>query len=194
MGYAKGLLRLNGNPILDVLLDRLQWPGPTLLVTAPGREGPTSSHRFTREVADPIAGQGPLRGVLTALEHSDTGLLIAVTVDMPGISRPNIDWLIKAFLSRPGLLGLMTARRNGDESIVEPFPSAYRAGAKLEIEAKLAIQKRSMHGLLDDARFGRVPAPAEWEQQGAWVNLNTPADIQDYEVLQCRTLPGGKQN
>src|SRR5258708_2737406 len=101
MGQPKGSLRLNGNPILDVLLNRLQWSGPTLLVTAPGRERPVSSHRFASEVADPIAGQGPLRGVLTALENAKTDLLIAITVDMPGISRRNIDWLVEAFLSRP---------------------------------------------------------------------------------------------
>ena len=40
-----------------------------MLVTAPGFERPPGFERFGREVVDPIAGIGPLRGVLTAIEH-----------------------------------------------------------------------------------------------------------------------------
>ena len=76
MGQPKGLLTLKGQPILDYLLDALAWPGPTLLVTAPGREHPPGWERFDNEAADPESGGGPLRGVLTALEsmrHSLAG-------------------------------------------------------------------------------------------------------------------------
>jgi molybdopterin-guanine dinucleotide biosynthesis protein A len=59
MGGPKGVLALDGRPILERLLDRLDWPGPTLLVTAPGREHPPGWRRFTNEVTDPVAGEGP---------------------------------------------------------------------------------------------------------------------------------------
>ena len=70
MGFAKGELNIDGRPILSHLLERFAWPGWTLLVTAPGREHPSGWEGFTREVSDPEAGQGPLRGVLTALEQA----------------------------------------------------------------------------------------------------------------------------
>jgi molybdopterin-guanine dinucleotide biosynthesis protein A len=190
MGQPKGSLRINGNAILDDLLDRLDWHGPTLLVTVPGREKPTSNFRFACEVVDTVSGQGPLRGVLTALEHLKTGLLVVVPVDMPGVTQLQLDWLIQAFEARTNLLGIMTSRRADEESIVEPFPSAYRIDAKSPIESRLAIGKRSMHGLLDDPRFGLLPAPAQWSEQETWVNLNTPADVRNYEDVLRRAAAG----
>ncbi|MDB5911273.1 MAG: hypothetical protein JWP34_5390, partial [Massilia sp.] len=66
MGKAKGLLRVGpepGQPILGYLLNRLAWRGPTMLVTAPGRDHPPGWEQFDRELIDPEAGGGPLRGV-----------------------------------------------------------------------------------------------------------------------------------
>ena len=45
----------------------MQWPGPTLLVTAPAVAHPPAADLFDREAVDPVDGLGPLRGVLTAL-------------------------------------------------------------------------------------------------------------------------------
>src|SRR5436305_504355 len=85
MGRPKANIQLRGRPILEYLLDQFVWPGPTLLVTAPGHEKPPGWERFDREVSDPVAGSGPLRGVMTALESISTPLVAIVTVDMPGI-------------------------------------------------------------------------------------------------------------
>ena len=48
MGYPKGELRLGGRPILPVLLERFAWEGPTLLVTAPGRQHEGTRFRFSQ--------------------------------------------------------------------------------------------------------------------------------------------------
>src|SRR4051812_17878572 len=81
MGRAKGELLIRGRPILEHILGQIQWAGPTLIVTAPGREHPARWELFNAEAVDPMAGQGPLRGVLTALESSSTDLTIILTVD-----------------------------------------------------------------------------------------------------------------
>src|SRR5688572_7399 len=98
MSRAKSLLHVNDRPILEHLLERFAWPGPTLLVTAPGRERPPGVGRFTREFADPIAGQGPLRGILTALENAMTSRVAFAAVDMPLVERHHLDDLV----ARPG--------------------------------------------------------------------------------------------
>src|SRR4051794_29684613 len=72
MGGPKSNLTLHGRPILDYLLDRFSWPGPTLLITSPGREHPPGHTRFSAEAVDPVPDQGPLRGILTALQHATT--------------------------------------------------------------------------------------------------------------------------
>src|SRR5918993_4259845 len=93
MGRPKAELQVAGVPILRHLLRRFDWPGPTLLVTAPGRERPTGHEAFTREVSDPSPGHGPLRGILTAIEHARTPSLVVVAVDMPFVARDQLAWL-----------------------------------------------------------------------------------------------------
>src|SRR5581483_11371389 len=72
MGRPKALLEIRGKPILTYLLDRLAWNGPKWLITAPGMQQPPGAQAFDRELVDPEEGAGPLRGVLTALEHLQT--------------------------------------------------------------------------------------------------------------------------
>src|ERR1700721_4778762 len=72
MGLPKQNLEINGRPILEFLLNQFAWPGPTLLVTAPSRRHPPGAHLFYAEAVDAIENQGPLRGVLTALENAST--------------------------------------------------------------------------------------------------------------------------
>src|SRR5690242_5929498 len=107
MGKPKALLHVRGQPILQYLLARFRWPGPTLLVTAPSRERPPACERFDREVVDPVPGQGPLRGVLTALDSIATETLVVATVDMPEVSPAQLQWLLEQLDQHPASLGVM---------------------------------------------------------------------------------------
>src|SRR6185369_11512255 len=93
MGRPKAELRINDKPILQHLLDQYAWPGPTLLVTSPGREHPPAWERFDREVTDPRSGEGPLQGVVTALKACATGIVVIVPVDMPGLSASHLKYV-----------------------------------------------------------------------------------------------------
>src|SRR5256885_5263746 len=95
MGGPKGSLEVRGEPILEYLLDRFAWRGETMLVTAPGIARPRGAERFDREVVDPVAGLGPLRGVLTALENATTEIVVVATVDMPGVGREQLLWVAR---------------------------------------------------------------------------------------------------
>src|SRR5579862_8121383 len=72
MGFPKSQLKIQNKPILQYLLETLTWPGPTLLITAPGHEHPPAHNLFHTEAIDPTPQQGPLRGILTALQNSQT--------------------------------------------------------------------------------------------------------------------------
>ena len=172
MGRAKAHLRVNDQPILEHLLDRISWGGPTLLITAPGREAPPGALRFTRERVDAVAGQGPLRGVLTALEDAPTRRVVIVAVDMPLIERHHLEEL----LDRAGAsLALMPAHEVEGRRQVEPFPSIFHVDAIDTIRARLARDERSVARLGDaDLRFANIDV--NWEPT-AWLNLNHPSDL-----------------
>jgi molybdopterin-guanine dinucleotide biosynthesis protein A len=171
MGGPKGSLLVRGKPILEYLLDRFAWGGETMLVTAPGIARPSGAERFGRELTDPIAGLGPLRGVLTALETASAEIVIVATVDMPGIGPEQLDWIARELAARPEVRGVMSRRAGG----VEPFPSAYRKSAVPVIADHLAQNRRAMQGLLKAEGFVAVESP-NWPDR-TWINLNTPDDL-----------------
>jgi molybdenum cofactor guanylyltransferase len=177
MGQPKGLLRIDDKPILEYLLDRFDWPGPTMLVTAPGREHPPGSKRFGMEAIDPVAGQGPLRGVLTAIERATTDWVALVTVDMPGVGREQVEALVARV--PPIHIAAMFRRRSGHEGaapIVEPFPLLIRREAATVVRSRIARDLLSVARLLDDPAFIAVDAPGAWEPL-IWTNLNRPEDL-----------------
>ena len=181
MGIPKGELTIGGRPILQYLLERMPWPGERWVISAPGREHPPGAECFDREWVDPVAGLGPLRGILTALEHLAAPILVVATVDMPGITSKHPTWLADQLRGNPSLLGAMCRRGPGPHQEIEPFPIALRKQAEAVLRERLESGQRSVHRLLDDARFMAVPAPPEWEP-AVWVNLNTPADVQGWET------------
>lgn len=172
MGGPKSQLDIAGKPILDLLLDRIDWRGPTMLVTAPGTQSPPGSARFDTEVSDPAPGLGPLRGILTALETANTEVLVIATVDMPGITRAQLDWIVR---SREKL-ALMFRRAER----IEPFPSAWhRSGAPIVAE-QLNQHRRAVQALAKLEGFETIEAPVDWPDE-IWTNLNTPDDLRAFE-------------
>ena len=163
MGKPKALLRVGDEPILTYLFNRFAWRGPTMLVTSPGREGPPGAEQFDREVVDPVEGMGPVRGVITALEHSQTKQLIVASVDMPLIAREQLLWLVENVKDKAGVM----VRH---ESEVEPFPSILN---KERAGRPLYDSMRALTKILD---FAVIDAPASWPAD-VWTNLNEPADL-----------------
>jgi molybdopterin-guanine dinucleotide biosynthesis protein A len=182
MGYPKGEIRLHGRPVLEVLLERFAWPGPTLLVTAPGREHPTGWQAFTREVVDPSAGQGPLRGLLTALENSPVPWVVATAVDMPLVRHDQLQWMATALKRQPAVLGLMLWQGSAERRRLQPFPSAFQVNAAPFVRRQLESNRRSLHGLLDDPGVIAVDAPVEWGDR-TWMNVNFPEDLHSIDPL-----------
>jgi len=176
MGLPKSHLEIHGQPILQYLLQQFRWTGPTLLVTSPGRQNPPAASFFDREVSDPIPDQGPLRGLLTALEHSTTPMVIACTTDMPLVRSMHLHWLLDQFSSHSQSLGLMIQPQAGR---IEPFPSLFHTSAAYPIAQQLQQSRRSVHGLARISHFTILPAPAEWGST-VWTNLNNRKDLQEF--------------
>ena len=171
MGGPKSLLEIRGKPILDHLLDQLAWPGPTLLVTAPGCEHPPGGSRFNREASDAVAGEGPLRGVLTALDHATTEMIAVIAVDAPAVRREDVAWYLQQLAETPEAVGVMASNRAGT---IEPLPCALRAPAREVVTAHLAAGRRSLRGLADDPRIHVLDGSGRSGR--AWLNANTPQE------------------
>lgn len=176
MGKPKAELRLpDGTPILAWLLDRFAWKGPTVLVTAPGRENPPGHERFTAQPVDPSSGKGPLRGVLTALEYAVTPMTVVVPVDMPNITIRELEWLIAALRERDDLVGLMPVKLIERRPLVEPFPCAFTVDARRIVAEHFADGATSVHSLAKLPQFAAILVPFAWPDS-IWININRPED------------------
>jgi molybdopterin-guanine dinucleotide biosynthesis protein A len=181
MGGPKGNLAVDGRPILERLLDRLDWPGPTLLVTAPGREHPPGWRRFTNEATDPVAGEGPLRGVLTALENASTNEVVVLPVDMPNITPVPLTWLAARLRETPTAAAVMVERPQPASGRIEPMPAAFRVTtAQILVRARLRDRQLALHKLAESSEVVVIPAPSDWTDD-FWTNLNTPSDLVTYQ-------------
>jgi molybdopterin-guanine dinucleotide biosynthesis protein A len=181
MGRPKGMLEINGRPILAYLLDRIDWSGPTMLVTAPGRERPPGAERFDSEVRDDVEGEGPLRGVYTAITHATTPVVVVMAVDMPLVARADLEWFVKELSARLGAAGVMASR--GGE--IEPLPCALRPALALGLVSDhLASGRRALHGLAKDSEVKLADAGALPDR--VWTNVNTPAEWERF----VRSIPG----
>ena len=175
MGRPKGELRIGDVPILAYLHERLRPCGRMILITAPGREHPQGTEKFDAEFADPVAGLGPIRGVLTALENSASDIVVITSVDMPLVSAEQIEWLADELSRRPEKLGMLLARG----AQVEPFPSIFRTSAATVLRERMEAKRLSVRALLEDERFALVDAPSQWDER-VWTNLNTLADFEAF--------------
>jgi molybdenum cofactor guanylyltransferase len=184
MGMPKALLQIDGKPILQWTLQRIQWPGPTLLVTAPAIANPPGREHFTACATDPEDGLGPLRGILTALENLSTPSMVVIPVDMPHIERAHLDWLLDRLPERPKILGLFC--RPGSSDQIEPLPCAIRAEARQFIAARLRAGHRSVQELARDPSFGVIEAPDTWPPE-TWMNLNDPQALRRFQFARGRT-------
>ncbi len=179
MGMPKQHLHINDQPVLSYLHDRFSWPGPTLVVTAPGREHPPGSSNFDAQAVDEIPNEGPLRGVLTALKNARTRWVVTVTVDMPKLETDQLGWLVARLQARQDLKGLMLQRIINGNPQIEPFPLACSVDAIEIIADRLSQGKRSVHSLSTTAGFAVEPAPLGWPVD-CWTNLNEPKDFQAF--------------
>src|SRR5689334_1084766 len=85
MGGPKQGLRIGGEPILARLARRANWSGPKVLVLGVAGEAGEGAEMFDVVARDEVAGEGPVRGVLTAVEACGAAAVVVVPVDMPNI-------------------------------------------------------------------------------------------------------------
>jgi molybdopterin-guanine dinucleotide biosynthesis protein A len=180
MGRAKHEMTLGGRPVLERILARAAWEGPTMLVLGhagdPGRTGAL----FGRVVRDPVGGQGPLRGIATALHALHTEAALFLPVDMPNLSNARLRWLALAASHRPDAQAVFLRRAELAGDPVEPFPCVLRGAALERVLQCLAHGERSVRGLAQQLWAALLEAPSDWPPE-VWLNLNTPQDLARFE-------------
>lgn len=177
MGGPKHALWMNGGSILSFILDRMCWQERTMLVVQAKGDRINGQERVDQVVADAVRGEGPLRGILTALECCMTESLLTVPIDMPGLEREQLSWLQQEGLNSPAQRVLLRRTVDG-HSVVEPFPAFFRVSGTAPIREMLHRGGRALRELAELPDTSVIEVPECWGPQ-VWRNLNTPADASE---------------
>lgn len=173
LGQDKACLRLNGNEELQTAIFK-QLKSSVDEVYIVGRIHPEHP-----SFIDEHSGKGPLGGIVTALKALQKDCLV-LSCDLPYISAKAITGLIDCWNKRPA--GTLAAcYQNAVSSKLEPLVAIYAFEALELLESNLKSGMAKLTANLKLLKLSTIPYSAE----DAWqfINLNTPADLQEYEIL-----------
>jgi len=163
MGRDKAQLPFRGGTLSTAIADAVrEAAGSAVLVGNPALGG----------IADLYPGEGPLGGILTALEHTPAEWNLIVACDLPQLTA--------AFLARL----LETAESSGCDALLphsaggrpEPLCAVYRRSVREALEQRFREGTRKVTMALEGLGVYRLEVSEALQFQ----NVNTPEDWADY--------------
>jgi len=186
---GKGL-RLGKDKVLEIvgnkcLIDRvISSISPLcqdiIVVTGATQTIPQSvSHPKLRVVGDILPDKGPLGGIYTGLQTSDTFYNLVVACDMPFLNQDLLHYLLRSAVD----FDVAIPRRN---NLVEPLHAVYTKNCLAPIEAMFELGKLSVNRLLGAVKARYVEAEEiDRIDPGhlSFFNINTQADLKKAREL-----------
>lgn len=183
MGRDKALLCLEGRTFLERVAESLSGFGEVLLSVGSSRRYEFSRLRV---VEDRIDNCGPLGGLHSALKAGEPRRLLAVSCDMPLLTREFAEYLFSR--AEDGYDATVPVARDGR---AQPLCAVYAERAADVLEAYLERGGRTVMGALDKMRVKTVELRNTPYADRTLRNVNTP---EEYSALRAdieRPSPGG---
>lgn len=169
MGQDKALLRLDGEPLVARAVRLLGGLSDDVMVVAddPVRYAAVVAARLIADGGD--GGEGPLVGIIAALEAAYHDRVLVIPTDMPNLT----DALLRAVGTHHPSHTVLAESSLGHP---EPLVGCYHRSALPTLRAALAANQRRLTSLV--AALGAVilPADALGALEGVFRNVNTPDD------------------
>ena len=174
-GSDKCAARLRGRPLLEWVIERAQPQVEMLLVNANNPK--TGRHASGLEfISDEIPGEGPLGGILVALEEADRrgfAHMASFACDTPFFPHATVAHLSDALLAN-----------HGDVAVARCGSTAHRVFALWAVTCRARLREGFARGArsMREAEQWLTPAWADFPAQGGpegdpFFNINTTADL-----------------
>ena len=173
MGRDKAFVSFEGTPMVARVATALRGAGCHPVIAIGGDEDALGRLGLT-VIADRWPGEGPLGGVITALDHFSTHDLVVPEVvliaacDLPRLSTTTATALIRALVDAPA--GTDVAMATTDRP--QPLCAAWRPTAAAPLSATFAAGGRRLLDALSDLRVVDVVVDAD-----QLTNVNSVADL-----------------
>jgi molybdenum cofactor guanylyltransferase len=169
MGRDKALLPFRGGVLAQAIAKEVKAAaGWAAFVGSPAKEVPSGFGM----VPDSYPGEGPLGGILTALQNTTADWNLIVACDMPHVSAAFLRQLLDA-AEAWDVDALLPA---GPSHRLEPLCAVYHRRARQALDAAFASGQRKVIGALE----GLPVAVLLVGEAAPLQNVNTPADWAAY--------------
>lgn len=166
MGKDKRYLKYQGQTFLDRALALVKDCDSVLLSVREPLDHPA------KQVFDKEQGQGPLVGLLSCLEQSDSEKNLVIGVDFPFLDRSILNSLVQESTE----VQILVSRCVGQ---LQPLVGRYNKSILPELEGYIKRGGRSFMGLLDE--LDHHVFDFEPDQKNKFANINTPEDLIKWE-------------
>ncbi|MFM8246313.1 MAG: molybdenum cofactor guanylyltransferase MobA [Burkholderiaceae bacterium] len=185
-GVDKGLQLINGRPMVQHVLQRLQPQVGKVLINA-NRHLDEYQRLGLPLCADVVSDYaGPLAGIHAALMQTSTPYLLSVPCDSPLIPLDLVSRLSSALADHQADAAVVVT---GDGNQRQRHPVFLLL--KTELQHSLEQYLESGQRKVDDWLFSLNCVDVSFDDEGAFMNLNTPEDIRVIiEMTGSRPAPG----
>jgi molybdopterin-guanine dinucleotide biosynthesis protein A len=167
MGTDKALLIVDGQPLAVIVADALRTAGADRVIAVGGDLDGLRGLDLDA-VPDLHAGEGPLGGILTALDATNEDVVVVLACDLPGADPVAITTVVDAV----GHADVAAPLHDGRHELLH---AAYRRPAQPVLAAAFAAGERAVHravrGLTVVGVTGLAPA--------ALVDVDCPEDLSE---------------
>jgi molybdopterin-guanine dinucleotide biosynthesis protein A len=168
MGTDKGLLLLNGKPIVSHIYEALvPIVGKNIVVVSSN-----TNYDFLgcNRIEDVVCDKGPVGGIYSALHHTKTNLNIIVSVDVPLVSTELFQWIV-ANHSADFLMTQIEA-----EGKSSPLIAVYDKSLEKVFKENLKNGQLRLRKVIESIKHQTLEVPEKWIFQTQ--NINTKAEYQ----------------
>ena len=166
MGRDKATLEVNGRPLARVAADALRDAGAAEVLAIGGDEAALTELGL-RYVADGWPGEGPLAGVITALDGAQHDRVVILSCDLPDITGGAVTELLAALTPDVDAVVAVAGART------HPLVGVYRRGCRSALRRTFDTGERRMRAGLAALTVGLLTLSRD-----EWVrNVNFPNDL-----------------
>lgn len=138
MGRDKALVRMHGRPLAWYPVTALRRAGAVEVLGVCGRR--RLGGLAVREHPDRWPGEGPLGGIVTAVQGASCDVVVVLGCDMPAVTPATIETLVAALRdTHPSVLAALAVAGGR----LQPLVAAYRRSSRPVLEASFLTGERS---------------------------------------------------
>ncbi len=174
-GQDKGLIEIDGKPLVAILIDRLERQGVDIVINA------NRNHERYRQFGYPVVSdrlddyQGPLAGFASAMSAVDTRYILTLPCDGPRLADDYVARFIAAASRQPGVLVAFDGER------LQPVHALIRVDLLPSLERFLESGERKIDRWYAEQDFQRVDFS---DCADMFRNINTPSDQESLQANQ----------